>query len=159
MVVLAFKRRPQPTKPGRLIDRRFLKPAASVAVFGLLLALWPALISWGQPAHFDIAAHQLRVIDGDTIDYLGERVRIENIDTPEVGHAARCKDEARLADRATLHARNLVARATRAQIQRSGEDAYGRTLARIQLDGRDMGDRMIEAGLARVWTGRREPWF
>ncbi|PAP96113.1 thermonuclease family protein [Mesorhizobium wenxiniae] len=38
------------------------------------------------------------------------------------------------------------------------KDRYGRTLATIEVDGRDVGDILIGEGLARPWTGKRRPW-
>ena len=36
-------------------------------------------------------------------------------------------------------------------IQRQGQDAYGRTLARVTVNGRDAGEYLIANGLARRW--------
>jgi hypothetical protein len=44
---------------------------------------------------------RIRVIDGDTIEAAGERIRIANIDTPEMPPKSRCAAEAILAGRAT----------------------------------------------------------
>ena len=52
-----------------------------------------------SPAH-------VRVIDGDTFDYRGMRVRIADIDTPEV--RGQCPYEIRLAARATQRMRALL---------------------------------------------------
>jgi len=49
----------------------------------------------------------VRVIDGDTFDYAGMRVRIADIDTPEVN--GRCPHESELAARATRRMRALLA--------------------------------------------------
>lgn len=37
------------------------------------------------------------------------------------------------------------------------KDKYGRTLARVLVDGRDIGEILIEEGLARPSKGKREP--
>ena len=37
------------------------------------------------------------------------------------------------------------------RIKRSGQDRYGRTLATISVNGRDAGEYLIAAGLARPW--------
>ena len=100
----------------------------------------------------------VRVIDGDTIAMGSERIRIANIDTPEKGSLARCAEERRRAARATAHARRLFAQAEDIDVYRQGRDHYGRTIARVRLDGWDFGSSMISAGHARRWTGRREPW-
>ena len=38
------------------------------------------------------------------------------------------------------------------------EDRYGRKLRIITRGGRSLGDVLVAEGLARTWTGRREPW-
>ncbi|MXP36055.1 hypothetical protein GRI55_09745 [Erythrobacter citreus] len=38
-----------------------------------------------------------------------------------------------------------------------GKDGYGRTLAVVRVGGRSVGSILVREGLAREWTGRREP--
>lgn len=108
------------------------------------------------------AADELRriyVIDGDTIEASGERYRIANIDTPEMGGGARCPAERRHGARATQRARVLINSARRVETRNVGRtDAYGRTIAYILIDGRDLGEALIADGFARPWRGRRQPW-
>lgn len=99
----------------------------------------------------------IKVWDGDTIRIGAESIRLLNIDAPEIGDKARCQYEAALA----TQARNrLVAILSSGDvvIVRHGLDKYGRTLAVVLVDGNDAGDALVAAGLARTWTGRREPW-
>jgi endonuclease YncB( thermonuclease family) len=97
------------------------------------------------------------MIDGDTFDYRGERIRIADIDTPELH--ARCPAELALARRATDRMRDLLGEGP-FQLRRLGrdEDRYGRKLRVVMRDGRSLGDMLVAEGLARTWTGRREPW-
>lgn len=100
-------------------------------------------------------------IDGDTLrdDATGERFRLTGIDAPERAQGARCPAEAALAQRATQAARKAIQGARLVQARLSGRnDRYGRTLASISLDGRDLGQVLLDQGLARPWTGRREAW-
>jgi endonuclease YncB( thermonuclease family) len=99
----------------------------------------------------------VRVIDGDTFDWAGERVRIADIDTPEL--RGRCEEEVRLAQAATARLGDLLA-AGPFELQQSGRDAdrYGRKLRVVVRGGRSLGDQLVAEGLARTWTGRREPW-
>lgn len=104
-------------------------------------------------------AAAIRVIDGDTIDYRGMRVRIADIDTPEM--RGRCAHESELAARATSRLRSLLASGEIALHRLpSGrdEDRYGRKLRIVTRNGRSVGDTLVAEGLARTWTGRREPW-
>jgi micrococcal nuclease len=98
------------------------------------------------------------IIDGDTVSLNGERIRIVNIDTPESGQRAGCASERRLAQQATWKARTHFRNASHVQVRRTGTDRYGRTLARIRLDGRDFGRTMIREGVAQPWRGRQHEW-
>lgn len=154
--------------------RRRGAPAAQVRVMiwtGLLLGLlcFQALRLWsGLPLLPDSApaavtasgvTGPVRVIDGDTFDHGGMRIRIADIDTPEV--RGRCPYETQLAARATQRLRTLLA-AGPFELHALGngrdEDRYGRKLRVVTRGGRSLGDVLVAEGLARTWTGRREPW-
>jgi micrococcal nuclease len=107
----------------------------------------------GAPA----AAPAVRVIDGDTFWYGGEKIRVADIDTPEV--RGRCAEETELAGRATRRLDALL-NAGPFELQRIGrdEDRYGRKLRIVTRGGRSLGDQLVAEGLARTWSGRREPW-
>jgi endonuclease YncB( thermonuclease family) len=101
----------------------------------------------------------VRVIDGDTFDYEGMRVRIADIDTPEVN--GRCAYETQLAARATRRLDTLLGAGPfelHPAPDGRDEDRYGRKLRIITRDGRSIGDMLVAEGLARTWSGRREPW-
>ncbi len=97
------------------------------------------------------------MIDGDTFRYGGEKIRIADIDTPEI--AGRCAEESALAARATQRLAVLLAQGP-FELQPIGrdEDRYGRKLRIVTRGGRSIGDQLVAEGLARTWTGRREPW-
>jgi len=118
-----------------------------------LWALWPVLIIvvivGGLIGFAGIMIIQTQartvdyVIDGDTLVMeSGERVRISNIDAPEKGEEG--YDHARILLRTLIHDKYV-------ELERLGEDKYGRTLARVKLDGADVGEMMIELGAARRW--------
>ena len=101
----------------------------------------------------------VRVIDGDTFDLDGVRVRVADIDTPEVH--GRCTFETELAARATQRMRALLAAGPfelRPLPSGRDEDRYGRKLRIVTRGGRSLGDTLVAEGLARTWSGRREPW-
>lgn len=100
----------------------------------------------------------VRVIDGDTIDVSGERIRILNIDTPERGDRARCDQERVMAEQASRALRSRVQSARRIDLERDGLDKYGRTLALVYLDGKDVGEVLIDEGYAVRWGGGRPDW-
>lgn len=113
-----------------------------------------------------LAACIASVHDGDTVRLCsGERVRIENIDAPELAGSSRCSPQSR---RRLLGSRNppwcdyqlgtrsrdaLAAFLARGpvMIARTGTDPYGRTLARLIVDGKDAGTYLVQMGLARPW--------
>jgi micrococcal nuclease len=107
------------------------------------------------------AASRMRIIDGDTLEDMREDVtyRVVNIDTPETGQRARCDAERALGNRATEMVRTLVRGAQQLELRETGRiDRYGRTIAFVLIDGRDLGETLIAEGVARPWRGRREPW-
>ncbi len=105
-----------------------------------------------------ISAEVCHAIDGDTIQCGRQRVRILNIDTPELhGQCPAEIEKARQAQAFT--AARLVAGAIEIRPDpRRPRDRYGRTLAWVLVEGRDLGEDLIAAGLARRWDGRRRPW-
>ena len=99
------------------------------------------------------------VVDGDTIWLEGEKIRIADIDTPEIGEA-KCQSE---------HDRGILARDRLAGLLNEGkfdvipgggrnEDQYGRKLRVLTRDGHSLGNVLVSEGLARTWSGQREPW-
>lgn len=101
----------------------------------------------------------VRVIDGDTFDYDGVRIRIADIDTPEVN--GRCAYETDLAARATARLDSLLGEGAfelHPNPDGRDEDPYGRKLRIVTRGGQSLGDVLVAEGLARTWTGRREPW-
>lgn len=97
-----------------------------------------------------------RVYDGDTFTVDGETIRISNIDTPEI--RSRCEAERRLALAAKTKLVQLLDNAKEVQILREKRKTWGRTLAVVRVDGKDVGNLMVRNGVARIWTGRRMPW-
>ena len=97
------------------------------------------------------------VIDGDTFSYGGQRFRIAGIDAPEI-HPPRCMEEARLGLAATEKLKQLLGSGT-VTISGSGHDQYGRELREVRVNGQDVGEAMISAGLARSYKGeKRQGW-
>jgi endonuclease YncB( thermonuclease family) len=98
------------------------------------------------------------VVDGDTFWIGGEKVRIAGIDAPET-HPPRCDTEARLGNAATekLHQLLNSGPVTMTSIDRD-RDRYGRLLRNVQVNGQDVGEAMIAAGVAREYGTGRKPW-
>jgi len=99
------------------------------------------------------------VIDGDTIRHGGIKIRLADIDTPEV-FSPQCPYEAKLGRQATERLLELI-NAGPITLARSGSrdtDRYGRKLRVIERNGRSLGDILVAEGLARRWEGRRRSW-
>lgn len=115
----------------------------------------------GQSAHFTLCALARTgncVIDGDTFDFRGERIRVMDIDAPET-HPPRCDYEADLGERATNRLRELLNEGPFVLAQSSRDvDQYGRKLRVVRRNGHSLGAVLVNEGLARRWTGRRQPW-
>lgn len=95
------------------------------------------------------------VIDGDTVRDGEERYRVANLDAPEVGSHARCPEERAAGEAARAEVTELIAGARRVIAHPTGRrDRYGRVVAYIEIDGVDLGARLIDRGLARPWYGR-----
>ena len=99
------------------------------------------------------------VVDGDTIWLRGEKIRVADIDTPEIG-SPRCPAEYDLGMRATYRLRDLLNEGPWSvePIGNRDTDSYGRSLRVLTRSGQSIGDVLVGEGLARTWSGRREPW-
>ena len=105
----------------------------------------------------------VEVHDGDSIHCDGERIRISDIDAPELPGSPRCDPQNlrqgknpswcdyALGERSRDALRTFVATGT-VMIHRQGTDRYGRTLATITVNGRDAGEYLVGLGLARTWV-------
>ena len=98
------------------------------------------------------------VVDGDTFWIGGQKVRIAGIDAPET-HPPRCPYEARLGNAATQKLHELLnsGAVTMTRIDRN-RDRYGRLLRNVAVNGRDVGEALISAGVAREYGGGRRSW-
>ena len=142
---------------------------------GMLAFTWPvhdanlanddqqpqALFQQASSRQFDICGSIRRtcVVDGDTFWLDGVKIRIADIDTPEISEP-RCDYEYQLGMRATHRLVELLNGGPfeLRTIGNRDEDQYGRKLRVVTRGGRSLGDQLVSEGLARTWTGRREPW-
>jgi endonuclease YncB( thermonuclease family) len=127
------------------------------------LALLLVLLA-APAAAADMTARIIACHDGDTCtvdrDVLPgrNRVRIANIDAPELGAGAHCLAERLLADIARDFAQDLVGETvTLTEIR---PDRYRNRFDAVVVtaDGVDYGQAAIEQGLAVRWAGHRASW-
>jgi endonuclease YncB( thermonuclease family) len=133
---------------------------------GLVAAFWgvgfaPAEAGAGARATFSLCysgGGTNCVVDGDTIWMDGAKIRIADIDAPET-HPSRCAEEERLGRAATLRLQALLnAGPVRLAAADRDEDRYGRKLRSVMRGNTSLGEVLVSEGLARKWTGRRQPW-
>ena len=138
-------------------------PVRSLATLtALVLAAAPVLAAPdSEAARFGRCAGPGRVtcvVDGDTIWYRGDKIRLSDINAPEVSQPG-CAAEAVLGERATRRLTELL-NAGSFSVRREGRDAdrYGRKLRVISRHGASLGATLEAEGLAEHWRGRRGEW-
>lgn len=135
----------------------------ALAVLAPLPVLAPAAAMDGERALFPVCRSGKRVtcvVDGDTIWYRGAKIRLADIDTPEVTQPA-CAREAALGRQATERLRALLnAGAFTLEPPPGGRtrDRFGRELRLVKRDGQSLGEVLVREGLASRWGGPRRTW-
>jgi endonuclease YncB( thermonuclease family) len=140
------------------------EPISQWAIGRLSAATRPGLdataetISASLPLCMRVSDQSNCVLDGDTLRYRGETIRLADIDAPEV-FSYDCAAEKALGERATRRLQELV-NAGPFAINRyyRDADAYGRSLRILTRDGQSIGKMLVGEGLARDWDGVRHPW-
>jgi endonuclease YncB( thermonuclease family) len=124
--------------------------AGSTKGFGQVPGLAAALTPGGSWPRFSGVA---RVLDGDTIELAGVRVRLEGIDAPEGGQRCNRKGYGEWdCGQASSHALKLLAGGREVVCEDRGFDKYNRTLGICYTDGRDINAAMVRAGLAWAYV-------
>jgi len=117
------------------------------ALILLLLAAYPVAAPAQQPI-----VGQASVIDGDTIEIRGSRIRLFGIDAPE--SAQTCHDDDgklyRCGQKSALALADFIG-AKLVSCAPVDTDRYGRTVATCEVGGVDMADWLARAGLAFDW--------
>ena len=136
--------------------------ASVVLSQGMLDGLMPQQAG-SQPvaAHFAECSGPARVtcvVDGDTFWLNGTKIRIADIDTPEISRPS-CSHELMLGQRATSRLLDLLNAGPFDLIAyERDKDVYGRSLRIVSRNGQSLGDVLVREGLAHVWDGRKHSW-
>lgn len=141
----------------------------AVFTFGMAITNWSSIGAIASPilgkftgTNFAICQTTIRfncVVDGDTFWMRGSKIRIADIDTPEISEP-KCQSEYDLGMKAQGRLRELLNEGPFDLESTSGrdQDGYGRELRIVAREGKSIGDQLVAEGLARTWAGRREPW-
>ncbi len=117
-------------------------------LMGLAIAL--LLTTPGVAAEERILVGRASVIDGDTLDIHGTRIRLIGIDTPESRQTCKAKETGatmRCGQIAAFHLADMIGTAP-VRCASTSLDKYRRTLARCTVRGQDIGAAMVRAGWA-----------
>lgn len=139
----------------RILKRKLANVATSSgairyrgAIYWLILIVM--LPSWS--AFSQTLTGRASVIDGDTLEIHGQRVRLSGIDAPESAQQCRNADSdlyrcgAKAANALDDH---IAGRPV--SCEGVGKDQYGRTVAVCSIDGEDIATWLVRAGLAFDW--------
>jgi endonuclease YncB( thermonuclease family) len=134
-----------------------------IHLLALPLLLWagPVLPQDSEQARFAACGSAARVtcvVDGDTFWYQGDKIRLADINTPEISQPS-CAAEADLGARATQRLIELLnSGAFTLEADGRDRDRYGRLLRTATRNGVSLGAILVAEGLAEPWQGRRSDW-
>jgi len=135
---------------------------------GALAALAPSAMTQpdatdGLHARFGLCSGPVRetcVVDGDTLWLAGTKIRVADIDAPEVSRPG-CAREAELGAQATqrfMALLNAGAFTLAPDPDSPDTDRYGRSLRLVTRGGESLGGVLVDEGLAERWGGPRIDW-
>ncbi|MCM0001144.1 MAG: thermonuclease family protein [Erythrobacter sp.] len=114
----------------------------------LLLFVAALAVLASSPAAANVLAGPAEVIDGDTIDMTGTRIRLIGIDAPESAQQCRRDGAAWDCGRDAAAALHEILAGGPLECTALGTDRYGRTLATCRTALFDLGHEMVRRGFA-----------
>jgi len=104
-------------------------------------------------------AASVRVADGDSIEFGGQRIRLRGIDAPELHQE--CRDLSGrnwpCGRRARDELRKIIGNDP-VQCERWAKDRFGRWVAVCRAGGRDLGEAMVRSGFALAYRDGTSPY-
>lgn len=98
------------------------------------------------------------VVDGDTIWFRSEKIRIADIDAPEI-FSPHCRDERSIGEASRDRLLELLNGGSFTLVAGWRDtDRFGRKLRTVTRHGRSLGEMLVQEGLARRWHGPRRDW-
>lgn len=120
--------------------RRPILHRALPALLALLLAV---------PAQAEIMIGRVSVVDGDTLDMHGQRIRLFGIDAPEGGQSCQTAEgKVWRCGTAAARAMDDLVRDRTVSCDPQDIDRYGRTVAICEAGGSDIASALVGQGLA-----------
>ncbi len=98
------------------------------------------------------------IVDGDTFWYEGRKIRIADINTPEISRP-QCDYELQNARLAKTRLYEILNSGNFSLISAERDkDFFGRYLRIVKKNGVSIGDTLIAEGLAHRWQGHKKSW-
>lgn len=120
-----------------------MRPAAFALILCFAIAAQAGEREW--PREFN---GQAKLKDADSLYVQGRELRLAGIDAPEWSQPCRLNGEEWFAGRAARDAVAALIGGRRLHCVGTGEQTYGRAVARCYLDGRDLQEIIVAAGWA-----------
>tara|TARA_B100000029_G_scaffold117047_2_gene110086 strand:- start:411 stop:890 length:480 start_codon:yes stop_codon:yes gene_type:complete len=98
--------------------------------------------------YFDVKSNEIKIIDGDTINLNGEKIRFSGIDSPEINQ--KCNNNAEVIE-CGIRARELLINIignNKIECVREGKDQYNRTLAECFVNNQSLSKYLVREGYA-----------
>ena len=125
----------------------------------ILLIILVLIPGFSIPASADVIG-SVRAIDGDTLEFSDQRVRLHGIDAPELHQKCWLEGSKWACGEESLRALQNLIDGADVKCQKIDRDRYGRIVARCHSNGHDIGHAMIVSGMAlayrkysRLYTG------
>lgn len=111
-----------------------------------MLRLCSLLVLLAFPVAAETVTGVARVVDGDTLDIAGTRIRLFGIDAPEAGQS--CRDGKWRSWDCGAHATARLTDLATGKVRCTAQDTdrYGRTVARCTAGGRDIAAALVAEG-------------
>jgi len=115
-----------------------------------LLIFLILMLGFSIPASADVKG-SARAIDGDTLEFSDQRVRLQGIDAPELNQKCWLEGSKWPCGKESSRAlQNLIDGAV-VRCQKIDRDRYGRIVARCHSNGHDIGHAMVASGMALAY--------
>lgn len=121
---------------------------------GLLVALLAATAAWFESNNAVLISAAPRVVDGDSLEMNGEKIRLVGIDAPELNQICQISQvDYSCGQRARDYLRSLIRNVEKVDCVGEGDDKYGRLLAECFAGKISLNAKMVRDGWAISYGG------